>query len=126
MRLDYIDELNGFGENVVRLFDFNMSESIKFRDAIIEFTESEAPFLKLSDLDFIEPRNCTLVLFKSNEDEGIISEDDENFFCALTIEGYKQMIQILEPFCQKETKGYQFLYDIDSLTDFLFSPAGTW
>jgi hypothetical protein len=126
MRLDYIDGLNGFGDNMVRLFDFNMSEAILFRDALIEFTNSRSPFLKLEDLTFIEARNCNLVLFKSDEDEGIISEDDENFFCVLTIEGYQRMIQLLEPFCNKETKGYQFLYELDNLTDFLFSPAGTW
>ncbi|MEJ6776840.1 MAG: hypothetical protein QNK85_05910 [Crocinitomicaceae bacterium] len=126
MKLDYIDGLNGFGDNIVRLFDFDMSEAILFRDALIEFTSHESPFIKIADLEFIESRNCTLALFKSEEDEGIISEDDKNFFCALTMEGYQKMIQLLEPFCTKETKGYQFLYDIDSLTDFLFSPAGTW
>ncbi|MDG1147719.1 MAG: hypothetical protein P8N52_05375 [Crocinitomicaceae bacterium] len=126
MKLDYIDELNGFGDNMVRLFDFDMAESILFRDALINFISSDSIYLKLADLEFVEPRNCTLVLFKSNEDEGIISEDDENFFCALTVEKYQNMIQLLAPFCKKETKGYQFLYEVDSLTDFLFSPAGTW
>lgn len=126
MRLDYIDGLNGFGDNMVRLFDFDMSEAIQFRDALIDFIKSDSPFIKLTDLEFIEPRNCHLALFKSDEDEGIISEDDENFFCVLTIEGYENMIQLLEPFCIKETKGYQFLYELDNLTDFLFSPAGTW
>lgn len=126
MKLDYIDGLNGFGDNMVRLFDFDMYEAILFRDILIKFTSDESPFIKIADLEFIEPRNCTLALFKSEEDEGIISEDDKNFFCVLTIEGYQKMIQLLEPFCTKETKGYQFLYDVDSLTDFLFSPAGTW
>jgi hypothetical protein len=36
------------------------------------------------------------------------------------------MVALLDPFCNKETKGYQWLYDIDSDIDFLFSPAGTW
>lgn len=126
MKLDYIDELNGFGDNMVRLFDFDMDESIMFRDALINFIYSDSIYLKLADLEFVEPRNCTLALFKNDKDEGIISEDDENFFCALTVEGYQSMIELLEPFCNKETKGYQFLYEVDSLTDFLFSPAGTW
>lgn len=126
MRLDYIDGLNGYGENVVRLYDFGMTESIAFRDALIEFVGNEKPYIKLTDLPFLEARNCHLALFKSDEDEGIISEDDENFFCVMTIDGYKRMIELIEPFCHKETKSYQFLYELDNLTDFLFSPAGTW
>ena len=31
----------------------------------------------------------------------------------------------LEPFCNKETKSYQYLYDLDNPTDFIFSPSGT-
>jgi hypothetical protein len=62
----------------------------------------------------------------SSLDEGITSSDNKIFYCDLTISGYEQMLLLLEPFCKKETKGYQMLYDIDSLTDFLFSPSGTW
>jgi hypothetical protein len=33
------------------------------------------------------------------------------------------MAKLLEPFCKKETKGFQYLYDIDNPTDLLFSPS---
>jgi hypothetical protein len=36
------------------------------------------------------------------------------------------MISLLDPFCIKDRKGYQYLYDIDNPIDFLFSPAGSW
>jgi hypothetical protein len=67
MLLDYIDKINEFGDNIVRLYDFDRSQADKFR-----------------------------------------------------------LISLLAPFCKKETKGYQWLYDVDSKTDFLFSPGGTW
>ncbi len=126
MKLDYVDGLNGYGENIVRLYDFGIEDTIAFRDTLVEFINNEIPYIKLTDLSFIEARNCTLALFKSEADEGIISEDDENFFCAMTIDGYKRMVELIEPFCYKETKSYQFLYELDILTDFLFSPAGSW
>lgn len=126
MKLDYINEINEYGDNLVRLYDFDRLESIKFRNMIVEFVNSGKKQLDLSEIEFIEPRNCNLILCISEEDEGILSDDHINFICNLTTAGYEKMISLLEPFCKRETSGYQFLYDIDSPTDFLFSPAGTW
>jgi hypothetical protein len=126
MNLDYIDNLNEFGENVVRLYNFDKSQAIKFRNLIEHAIVKNKQKLDISKVDFIECRNCNLILGLFKTDEGIFSKDNKNFFCALTIEGYQKMLKLLEPFCEKETKGYQYLYEIDTLTDFLFSPAGTW
>ncbi len=126
MRLDYIDNLNEYGDDVVRLFDFDLSQSVKFKLLVQEFINSGKKVFDLATIDFIEPRNCNLILRICEEDEGITSNDNINFFCDLTLEGYKKMISLLEPFCNRETNGFQYLYDIDSPTDFLFSPGGTW
>ena len=126
MQLDYIDNINAYGDNIVRLYDFDSKEAGKFRQLVQQTLVVNKVPLDLSTIDFIEARNCSLTLRISEEDEGISSTDDQSFFCDLTIEGYQQMISLLEQFCNKETKGYQFLYDIDSQIDFLFSPAGTW
>lgn len=125
MQLDYIANINEHGENIVRLYDFDKSQAIKFRQLIKSIISTKKQ-LDLATIEFIETRNCNLTLCLSDEDDGITTFDDENFFCGLTVEGYEQMVALLEPFCKKETKGYQWLYDIDTLTDFLFSPAGTW
>jgi len=125
MKLDYIHHFNEFGENIIRLYDFDMALAIKFRQAIIDHIITNKTGLNLMDLDFIEVINCNLVLRLWNEDEGISTTNQKTFYCDLTYEGYENMIALLEPFCRKETKGHQFLYDIDNPTDFLFSPAGT-
>jgi hypothetical protein len=62
----------------------------------------------------------------SEEDEGLVSTDEINFTCDLTKESYTKMIALMEPFCLKNRTSHQMLYDVDSLTDLLFSPAGTW
>jgi hypothetical protein len=36
MELDYIENVNGFDENVVRLYNFDKTEAVKFRDLIKE------------------------------------------------------------------------------------------
>ena len=126
MKLDYIDNINEYGDNLVRLYDFDMSQADKLKQIIQNVILSNECNLDLSLLDFIQARNCNLTLRLANEDIGIITTDKINFFCDLTTEGYIKMIELLEPFCKRETNGYQYLYDIDSPTDLLFSPGGTW
>ena len=126
MELDFINNVNEFDESVVRLYNFNKEEAILFRDLIKNVVIENKTRLDLSKVPFIENRNCNLILGHFKTDEGILSSDHKTFYCALTKEAYIAMINLLEPFCTKETKGYQYLYDIDNPIDFLFSPAGTW
>ncbi len=126
MELDYIENINEFGENVVRLYNFDKCQAVKFRELIKDTIINRKQKLDLSQVDFIEKRNCNLILGLFKTDDGILSNDNKTFYCALTLESYKNMLKLLEPFCEKETKAYQYLYDIDNPTDFLFSPAGTW
>ena len=126
MQLDYIENINEFGENVVRLYNFDKSQVIKSRALINDTIVTRKEKLDLSQIDFIETRNCNLILGLFKTDEGMLSRDNKTFYCALTLESYTKMLKLLEPFCEKETKGYQYLYDVDNPTDFLFSPAGTW
>jgi hypothetical protein len=126
MKLDYIHNINVHGDNIVRLYDFDMAQAEKFRNALHQIIIINKTDLKLSSINFIESRNCRLTLRIATEDLGISTTDQVNFFCDLTPGGYSQMVTLLAPFCKRETKGYQYLYDVDSSTDFLFSPAGTW
>ncbi len=126
MELDFIENINEFDESVVRLYNFDKSEAILFRDLIKSTIIERNIRLDLSKIDFIENRNCNLIFGLFKTDEGMLSVDNKTFYCALTLENYKNMLTLLEPFCNKDTKSYQYLYDIDNPIDFLFSPAGTW
>jgi len=125
MELDYIENVNGFGENVVRLYNFDKTEAVKFRDLIKETIIEKKQKLDLAQFDFIEPRNCNLIfgLFKS--DEGILTKDNKTFFCILTLAGFEKMLKLIEPYCNKEARSYQYLYDIDNPTELLFCPSAT-
>ena len=125
MELDFIDNINEYGENVVRLYNFDKNQAIKFRDLIKDTIVERKQKLVLSEVDFIEIHNCNLILGLFKTDEGIFSVDNKTFYCALTLEGYHNLLNLLEPFCEKDTRGYQYLYDLDNPTDFLFAPAGT-
>jgi hypothetical protein len=125
MELDYIENVNGLDENVVRLYNFNKAEAIKFRDLLRDTVLEKKQKLDLSQVDFIKPRNCNLIFGLFTSDAGILTKDKETFFCILTIEGFTQMAKLLEPFCLKESRSYQYLYDIDTPTDLLFAPSAS-
>jgi hypothetical protein len=126
MQLDYIENINTYGENMVRLYDFDKAQAMLFRADVQKIITKEVTGLDTSTLKYIKSRNCRLIMRVSEEDEGISTEDRQTFYCDLSMAGYRQMDKLLEPFSQKETKGHQWLYDVDTLTDFLFSPGGTW
>lgn len=125
MELDYIENVNGFDENVVRLYNFDKTEAVKFRDLIKETIVEKKQKLDLAEIDFIEARNCNLIfgLFKS--DEGILTKDNKTFFCILTLDGFTNMLKLIEPYCNKNSRSYQYLYDIDNPTELLFCPSAT-
>ena len=126
MELDYIENVNGLDENVVRLYNFDKAEAIKFRALIKDVVIDKKKRLDLSEVDFITPRNCNLLFGLFNSDEGILTKNNETFFCVLTMKSYVNMINLIEPFCKKESRGYQYLYDVDCPTDLLFSPTASW
>lgn len=120
MKLEFLKNINGYGEHAVRLSDFNSAQALSFRQAIDRLIE-RGEKIDLSSLDFIEPVNCTLILRISSEDQGITYSEKKEFFCDLTVGSYRDMLDLLQPFCIKESKSYQWLYDIDNPIGFLFS-----
>ncbi|AQS94147.1 hypothetical protein BXQ17_08765 [Polaribacter sp. BM10] len=125
MKLDYIENYNGLDENLVRLYNFDKTEALKFKNLLEEIVINKKQKLNLAEIDFIEPRNCNLIfgLFKS--DEGILTKDNETFFCILTLDSFIKMTSLIEPFCKKDTRAHQYLYDVDTPTDLLFCPSAT-
>lgn len=125
MELDYIENVNGLEEHVVRLYNFDMAEAILFRTLLIETIIEKRQQLDLSQVPFITPRNCNLILGLFKSDEGILSKDQQTFYCVLTLKGFTNMIDLITPFCNKASRGYQYLYDIDNPIDLLFSPTAS-
>ena len=123
MKLEYLDSINEYGDHIVKLYDFDMNEAAKVCEAIRETVINTNKPLDLCSLDFIEPVNCKLILHISDTDEGIFSIDKKSFFCDLTIEGYLEMLHLMEPYCNKNARSFQMLYDLDTEIDFLFSPS---
>jgi len=126
MTVDFIPNINNYGEHVVRLYAFDKIEAERFRKALRQVVLVEKQDLDLLTLLFVEPRNANLILRISEEDEGISTENNQVFYCDLTLESYEKMEKLIQPFTIKDTVTHQWLYDVDTEIDLLFAPAGTW
>ena len=133
MKLEYLDNISDGGkysgvvtDQLVRLYDFDKTQAKEFYEAIRLKIIDNGKSIDLAGLNFIELLNCNLTLRLTNQDTGITTIDKKNFFCDLTKTGYENMLYLLEPFCNDDANGYQWMYDIDNDIEFLFSPGGTW
>lgn len=121
MKVEFIKNINGYDEHAIRLSDFNSSQAVMFLGTVDHLIRHSEASICLTKLNFIQPVNCCLTLRTSEEDLGISTSDNMNFFCDLTSKTYHDIKGLVQPFCTKESKGYQWLYDIDTPIGFLFS-----
>jgi len=121
MKLKFLENINEYDEHAIRLNDFDKVQAGMFMQIIHDLATKRRIMIELSEYDFIESVNCSITLRVSETDEGVLSEDYKHFYCDLTAEGYAEIIKLIEPFCQKETDAFQYLYDLDNPIDFIFS-----
>lgn len=133
MKIEYLDDISDGGkykqvvsDNLVRIYDFDMEQACLLRDVIYKTIIADKKNLDLTSLDFVQPVNCNLLFVLTTEDVGISITDKQYFICGLTSKGYEDMIQLIAPFCEEDLNGYEWLYELDTEIDLLFSPGGTW
>lgn len=131
MKVEYLDDMTDGGkykqvtsENLIRLFDFDQTQTANLTSEIYQSLIIDKQKLDLSNLTFIELVNCKLVLQLSSRDNGILRTEEPNkFVCDLTEETYKTAIEIMKAV----DSGFNWLCDTsDDNIDFLYSPGGTW
>lgn len=136
MKLEYLHDITANGkykdvvcENLIRLWDFGPSESKKFQDLILKFSNSKQQVsLDLDKQDFIKSINCKLTLKKDILNNGINRLSEDQFICKLNNEGYFYMVELIQPFVIEDSSGHNWLDEKANIgnINFLFSPGGTW
>ncbi|HRF78925.1 MAG TPA: hypothetical protein PL070_02455 [Flavobacteriales bacterium] len=125
MKLQHLSSVPRFDDELVRLFDFNAEEAAAFMMALSEWLMNSSSPFHLRSLPFISEVNCTLRLVMSTKDFGISKVEHGSYECLLTRETFQRMLELIEPFTE-HAKGHQWLYDLGTPIEFLFSPNGTW
>jgi hypothetical protein len=131
MKLEYLDDISDGGkykgivsENLVRLYDFDQKETGRLIDIIHQTLIVDKQKLDLSNLDFVIPVNCHLVLQLSPVDKGITKTDKPNVFnCDMTEQSFITAIELMKVVGD----GFNWLCDTSNDNiDFLYSAGGTW
>ena len=79
-------------------------------------------------MPFIVPvKACSLVLKTGDKNRGVIQVSIKSFECILKKEVWENAHNLIEPFCDSiNSNVYQWLYDMDTDIELLFSPTGKW
>lgn len=138
MKLEFLDDLSD-GERIeqlesdclIRLYDFDTSEALKFQQLIRDRILTERKELVLGDQPFIEALNCELSLVIDEVNSGISRSGSNRFICKMNVKTYELVINQITPFTQNTSGAYTWLNDqvnpsFDDDIDFLFSWGGGW
>ena len=126
MKLQHLPSAPTVDEELIRLFDFGPEETNMLVAAITHWLRDSSTPLELDKLPFMSTENCTLRFLLAAHDEGIHKVSPGAYDCRLTLDSFGQMLELMGPFRRDGTTGFQWLYDLDTPIEFLFSPNGSW
>lgn len=100
MKLEYIDHDLTPDEpySLLRLYDIDDFDLMKLRHLIKRSLVDREGLLIISNLDFVDPLNCTLTFQLSIGDDGITATQNEgnDFIARLSRDGYLKMLDAID------------------------------
>lgn len=126
MKLEHLSSAPPRDEELVRLFDFGPEETNMLIAAITHWLRDSSTPLELDKLPFMSTENCTLRFLVAAHDEGIREVSPSAYDCRMTLDSFRRMLELMGPFSKGQTGSYQWLYDLGTPIEFLFSPKGSW
>jgi hypothetical protein len=125
MRLEYLAE-GSRACPLIRLYAFNQAAAIKLKGLVGLLRAGHRRDVALNDEMWVEPvRDCRLALKRGNRDQGVCQVGSASFQCVLSADGWSNVEGLLEPFCNSNTAGFQWLTH-DCTISLLISQSGQW
>jgi hypothetical protein len=111
---------------LIRLYEFNQAEVRQLRQLVRSLIAGDRQSVALQDEMWAEPvGGCCLSLRLGNRDWGIRQVEHLNFECVLTSDGWWNVEGLLDPFCDSNPAGFQWLTH-DGRVALLISQSGQW
>ena len=129
MKIEHLTNTNSAHpkDSILRIFDFDLSEACRFRDMLSRLADGSATTIDLDRISFVEAiADCHLVLKVGTKSKGVIILSKSTFECILTRDAWEDAKDLIEPFCEGNLSGYQWLYNLNTNVELLFSPSGDW
>ena len=111
---------------LMRLFEFDQSEAQRLRQLVRLLIAGDCQDVALHNEAWVESvGGCSLNLRRGKRNQGIRKSQTLKFGCVLTPDGWSNVEALLEPFCESNTPGFQWLTH-DGRVALLISPNGQW
>ena len=125
MKLEYLP--GGSPEcPLIRLYDFGQSEAKQLRKLVESLATGGRENVALHNEAWVESvGGCSLNLRRANRNQGIRQSRTLRFECLLSPGGWSNVEGLLEPFCESETTGFQWLTYVGKVS-LLISRNGQW
>lgn len=111
---------------LIRLFEFDQSEAQRLRQLVKSLVAGDRQDVALQNEEWVEPvRECCLILRRGNRNQGVRPAQGVKFVCVLGPDGWSNVERLLEPFCESNAAGFQWLTE-DGGVALLISRSGLW
>jgi hypothetical protein len=111
---------------LIRLYDFDEGEACQLRELVRSLVTGDRQSAPLQNEVWADPvGGCCLSLRRGNQDQGIRQGEPLNFECVLSPDGWSNVEGLLDPFCESNTAGFQWLTH-DGRVALLISQSGQW
>jgi hypothetical protein len=111
---------------LIRLYEFDQSEARQLRQLVKSLVTGVRQDAALQNEVWVEPiGGCCLNLRRGTRDQGIRKARTLQFECVLSPDGWSNVEGLLEPFCESQTSGFQWLTH-DGRIALLISRSGQW
>ena len=125
MKLEYLSE-GSPDSPLIRLYSFTLREVLRLKERVDNLSTGELSEIALHKEPGVEPIDgCEFQLKLGDRDRGIVQITPVHFECALSNEGWIDVSCLLEPFCEPDATGFQWLVDKGPIS-LLISVKGTW
>src|SRR5258708_26043391 len=111
---------------LIRLYDFGQSEAKQLRELAKSLATGDRENVALHCEPWVESvSGCSLSLRRGNRNRGIRQSQTLRFECVLSSDGWSNVEGLLEPFCEPNTTGFQWLTNGGRVA-LLISPICHW
>jgi hypothetical protein len=125
MKLEYLAE-GSRACPLVRLYEFNHEDVLKLMELVRSLLTGDRTSVVLENEPWIESvGGSKLTLLRGERNRGVCPAGPREFECILDSDGWSNVEGLLDPFCDSNTGGFQWLTHYGAVA-LLISQNGQW
>ena len=111
---------------LIRLYSFTRAEVLRLREIVDQLVAERIQVIALHDeLGIKAIGGCHLELRLGKRDEGVVQPAPLQLECILSDEGWLDVSELMQPFCETNANGFQWLVRKGPIS-LLLSVDGKW